>query len=93
MYTDDTMPLPLIEGNLRPTFKQFRQCYNASCETIAQHAHVHPMFVKRFESGTRVEEFLAHSILAVLSRYAGRQVRFEELRGIRIKTQHGVKCY
>ncbi len=93
MHTDDTMPLHLMGGDVRPTFKQFRQCYNASCETIAQHAHIHPVFVKRLESGTRVEAYLALRVFTTLSHYAGRQIRFEEIRGIRIKGPDGVKRY
>jgi len=84
IYNQKTMPLPRIRDT-RPTFKQFCEYYQLSREDIAQQAQMHPAFVENIEKGFRIEASLALSIFAVLSKRVGRQVRFNDPRGICIK--------
>jgi len=84
IYHQKTMPLPRVRDT-RPTFRQFREYYQLSCEEIAQQAQVHIAFVNNIEKGFRIEEPLALGIFAVLSARARRQVRFNEVRGVCIK--------
>ena len=84
IYNQDTMPLPRVRDT-RPTFRQFREYYQLSREDIAQQAQMHIAFVNNIEKGFRIEAPLALSIFAVLSERAGRQIRFNELRGVCIK--------
>ena len=84
IYDQKTMPLPHMRDR-RPTFRQFREYYQLSCEDIARQARMHIAFIENIEKGFRVEEPLALSIFAVLSTHARRLVRFNEVRGACVK--------
>ncbi len=84
IYEQNTIPIPRIP-DARPTFAQFRTRYGLSQYEIAQQADVHVLFVYCLEKGSHIEFSYALSLLHVLSRYAGRSVRFEEMRGIHLK--------
>ena len=82
----NTLPTPVIKDK-RPTFKEMRERYGLSQHDIATQAGVHVLFVYCLEkvTGSRIEFSYALSLLYVLSKYAGRPVRFEEMRGIHLK--------
>ena len=84
IYEQNTIPMPLIP-DARPTFAQFRTRFGLSQYEIAQQAGVHVLFVYCLEKGGRIEFSYALSLLHVLSKYAQRPVRFEEMRGIHLK--------
>ena len=84
IYEQNTVPIPCIP-DARPTFAQFRKRYGLSQHDIARQADVHVLFVYCLEKGSRIEFSYALSLLRVLSKYAGRTVRFEEIRDIRLK--------
>ena len=84
IYEQNTVPISRVP-DARPTFAQFRTRYGLSQHDIAQQAGVHVLFVYCLEKGGRIEFTYALSLLHVLSRYAGRPVRFEEMRGIHLK--------
>ena len=80
----DTMPLPRIRDT-RPTFRQGREYYGLSREDIVQQARVHVAFVKRLETGFRVELFLVVMIINALAKKIGCEVHIAHLKGICIK--------
>ena len=85
IYEQDTIPIPRIH-DARPTFVQFRKRYGLSQHEIARQAGIHVLFVYRMEENNdRIEFSSALSLMRVLSKYAGRPVRVEEMRGIRLK--------
>lgn len=84
IYDQNTIPIPRIPDT-RPTFAQFRTHYGLSQHAIATQAGIHVLFVYCLEKGSRIEFSYALSLLHVLSKYAGRPVRFEEMRDIHLK--------
>ena len=84
IYEQNTIPIPRVLDT-RPTFVQFRMRYGLSQHEIARQAGVHVLFVYCLEKGSRIEFSYALSLLRVLSKYAGRTVRFEEVPDIRLK--------
>ena len=84
IYEQNTIPIPCIPDT-RPTFAQFRTRYGLSQHAIATQASVHVLFVYCLEKGSRIEFSYALSLLHVLSKHAGRPVRFEEICDIHLK--------
>lgn len=80
----DTQPLPKILP-YRPNMQQLRQFCDMGYYEVAQEAKVRLCRVRWMEMGIACSYQDIMSVLRVLSRHSGYQLRIEDIRGLRVR--------
>jgi hypothetical protein len=84
----DTQPLPLIRPpHWQPTLKELRLHCGVSREQLAQASGVRLCRVYWMECGVQTPLRDASQVLHILSQVAHRQLRIEDIRGLRVRVE------